>query len=82
MYYKKRDSEKKLIIAINLTPAQDKNAEHVIEKNLTLIDFKLIEGALLYMVVNPEDNFFKLMIRSLKKGQASFEFFNLFPRKP
>jgi hypothetical protein len=72
--------ERQVIVSINLTSSKVTPVFHPIE-NETLIDFKLIEGALLYMLVNPADNFYKFNMRNLRKGQASYEFFNCFPRK-
>lgn len=80
LFYKKKDDEKQILVSIGLTSGKATPAFHPIE-NETLIDFKLIEGALMYMLVNPDDNFYKFYIRNLRRGQPSYEFHNSFPGK-
>ena len=83
LYYKKRDKSRNLIVSLNLTNLTGPKISPTIHplENEILIDFKLIDGALLYMLVTYEDNFYKFHLRNLKKGLPSFEFFNAFPRR-
>lgn len=79
LYYKQCSDEKNMVVVVNLSSAKAGVISHRLE-NDTLIDFKVIESTLIYMMAT-DDNYYKLHIRSLKKDQPSYEMYNLFPRR-
>lgn len=79
LYYRENNLEKTSIVIINLSSSKVGLTRQNLEKEqLQLLDFKLVENSLMYMMVE-DDNFYKFYVRSLKKNQPSYEYYGKFP---
>ena len=71
LYYKQKSIDQNIIVVINLSSSKPAVVPHVLEKH-TLIDFKVIESCLVYLLCC-SDGKYRLYVRSLKKSSLTHQ---------